>query len=398
MLTIYRRFKDGEKWQTERITEGRGIRTSLITGTFFVRPFVKGKQERRALHSTTFAAAREEANEVEVLYEAQSKGLTVAELEGQVNGHRLPLRAVVETYLEQKKGKAKKTRQQYRLTLDEFVEGVGKVKFLDEINVDVLRRYKDFLTEKGYAGKTIDTRINIVNFLLKKNGVTTRLPKDEMPVVETEAAVPYGDDELKKLFEEMDDEEAIRYKFFLGTACRDKEVTFAAWADINFDKRTYTVRSKPDAGFTVKNHESRTIPIPDTLAAALKARRKANRNARWIFVNEEGEPDNHFLRKLKRIALRAEVNCGQCRTKVTKGKYSTKKEVEVTCATDPVCEHIYLHRFRKTCATRWEEAGVPLRTIQHYLGHQSLETTQQYLGVSSVDKVRGKINEAFGGD
>jgi integrase/recombinase XerD len=397
MLTLYRRVKVGNgKWRAERIREGRGIRTSTLAGPFFVRPFVNGVQKRHPLHSTAFADAREEANEIEKLYEAQSRGLTVNELTAMQNSNRLPLRTVVDTYLEQKKNKAKKTREQYRLTLDEFIEGLGRIKFLDEINVAALRKYKDFLTAKGFAGKTIDTRINIVNFLLKKNGVEARLPKDEMPVVETEAAVPYSDDELKKLFGEMDDEEAIRYKFFLGTACRDKEVTYAAWADINFDKKTYTVRGKPDEGFTVKNHESRTIPIPDTLAAALKARRKSNPSARWIFVNEAGVPDNHFLRKLKRIALRAGVNCGQCRTKVTKGKYTTKKQVEVSCATDPVCEHIYLHRFRKTCATRWQEAGVPIRTIQHYLGHKNLETTALYLGVSDSEKMRDKINEAFG--
>ena len=55
----------------------------------------------------------------------------------------------------------------------------------------------------GYAGKTIDTRLNIVFFLLKKNGVKARIPRDEMPEVEEEPAVPYSDDELKKLFAEM---------------------------------------------------------------------------------------------------------------------------------------------------------------------------------------------------
>ena len=397
MLTLYRRVNDGNgRWHAEKVREGRGIRTSTLVGPIFVRPFVNGVQKRHPLHSTTFADARAEANEIEKLYEAQSRGLTVNELTSMQNSSRLPLRTVVDTYLEQKKNKAKKTREQYRLTLDEFIEGLGRIKFLDEIIVAALRKYKDFLTAKGFSGKTIDTRINIVNFLLKKNGVEARLPKDEMPVVETEAAVPYSDDELKKLVGEMDTEETIRYKFFLGTAARDREVTYAAWADINFDKKTYTVRGKSDVGFAVKNHESRTIPIPDTLAADLKARRKASPGSRWIFVNEAGVPDNHFLRKLKRIALRAGVKCGQCRTKVTKGKYTTKKQVEVSCATDPVCEHIYLHRFRKTCATRWQEAGVPIRTIQHYLGHKNLKTTALYLGVSDSEKMRDKINSAFG--
>ena len=113
-------------------------------------------------------------------------------------------------------------------------------------------------------------------------------------------------------------------------------------------------------------------------------------------MNGRGEPDNHFLRKLKRIALHAGLNCGQCRATITTGKYDRKKLTEVTCKTHPVCEHIYLHRFRKTCATRWQEHGIPLRTIQAWLGHKNLETTQKYLGVTDSGKLRGQIDAAFG--
>ena len=45
----------------------------------------------------------------------------------------------------------------------------------------------------------------------------------------------------------------------------------------------------------------------------------------------------------------------------------------VTCKTDAVCVHWYLHRFRKTCATRWHHEGIPVRSIQHWLGHKTLE-------------------------
>ena len=216
-----------------------------------------------------------------------------------------------------------------------------------------------------------------------------------MPVVEEEVAVPYSEEELKKLFARMDDEEAIRYKFFLGTGCRDKEVTFAAWADIDFDKKTYHIRRKEDVQFTPKSHESRSVPLPDSLITLLKVRRKKALHDRWIFVNEEGRPDNHFLRKLKRIALRAGLNCGQCKTSITVGRFEKKKVVEVSCKNQPVCEHIYLHRLRKTCATRWHEAGVPIRTIQVWLGHKNLETTMIYLGVTDSGKLRDNINAAF---
>jgi integrase len=86
--------------------------------------------------------------------------------------------------------------------------------------VDVLRKYKKHLERQGYAGKSMDTRLNIAYFMLKKNGVKARLSRDEMPTVEEEPAVPYSEDELRKLFAAMDDEARIRYKFFLGTGCR----------------------------------------------------------------------------------------------------------------------------------------------------------------------------------
>ena len=57
---------------------------------------------------------------------------------------------------------------------------------------------------------------------------------------------------------------------------------------------------------------------------------------------------------------------------------------------------IFLHRLRKTCATRWQEHGVPIRTIQAWLGHKNLETTMIYLGVTDTEKLGTQVDEAFG--
>jgi integrase/recombinase XerD len=280
--------------------------------------------------------------------QAQALGVTVEE----AKSNRVLIKTAVETYLRQKATKAKKTVLQYKNTLEQFVEAVrGKARFLDEIDEDVLRHYKKLLENLGYAGKTIDTRLNIVFFLLKKNGVKARVPRDEMPEVEEEAAVPYSDDELKKLFAEMARTgtietvkgkeytgagfgQEIRYRFFLGTACRDKEVTYASWADLDFSKKKFYVRRKEDFGFTPKSHESRTIPLPAPFVELLRKRRQNAPDKRWIFVNEKGNPENHFLRKLKAIAKRAGLNCGNCRTTLTEGRYE-KRQVEVSCETHP---------------------------------------------------------------
>jgi integrase len=66
----------------------------------------------------------------------------------------------------------------------------------------------------------------------------------------------------------------------------------------------------------------------------------------------------------------------------------------VTCKTDNICEQWKLHRFRKTRATRWMESGIPIRNIQKWLGHRSLETTMVYLGLTGVEELRSKIDAA----
>jgi len=40
--------------------------------------------------------------------------------------------------------------------------------------------------------------------------------------------------------------------------------------------------------------------------------------------------------------------------------------------------------------------GIPVRTIQAWLGHKNLETTMIYLGVTDVEKLRPQIDRAFG--
>ena len=396
--SLYIRFKNPEGvWRYTRIKEGRGLRTAEISGPFYARPFINGKQVWKTLAALDFKQAKNEAEQLAAAIDAQSRGLTVLEAETLSNAHRTSIRTAVDTYLDQKSSKAKKTVLQYRLTLNEFVESLsGKVRFLDEIDEDVLRRFKKYMTAQGYAGKTIDTRLNIVFFLLKKNGIKARIPRDEMPTIEEEIPVPYTDEELKRLFEMMDDEYKARYKFFLGTGCRDKEVSYASWNDIDWLKSEFHVRRKDDVGFFPKSHESRTVPVPKSLLELLKARRKKLQHDRWIFVNAEGRPDNHFLRKLKKIATRAGLNCGHCKTTITVGRYDQKKQIQVSCKSHPVCEHFYLHRFRKTCATRWIEHGIPVRTVQAWLGHKNLETTMIYLGVTDSRKLRNEIDRAFG--
>lgn len=268
--SIYVREKQGSSWRYRRVKEGRGYQTGSLQGPFYARVAVGGRRNWQRLDARTFAEAKAEMGRLGAVLEAAAQGLAVTEAERLANANRSSVRRAVDTYLEQKRGKTRKTRIKYRQALNRFVDLAG-VRFLDEVTVDMLRRYKRRLEDDGYAPGTVDDHLNILYFLLKKNGVTVRIPKDEMPVVEKEPAMPYTNEELDRLFAAMDSEQAIRYRFFLGTGCRDKEVSFASWADLNLERGTYTIRAKPEMGFTIKNHEQRTVPLPKSLVEELKA-------------------------------------------------------------------------------------------------------------------------------
>ncbi|MBZ5652892.1 MAG: tyrosine-type recombinase/integrase [Acidobacteriia bacterium] len=74
-----------------------------------------------------------------------------------------------------------------------------------------------------------------------------------------------------------------------------------------------------------------------------------------------------------RLSLNTQRRSGQLRS------HSTKhcKEIATRAELDPAAWH--LHRFRDTAATRWLRAGIDVRTVQEWLGHESLATTQKYL-------------------
>ena len=90
---------------------------------------------------------------------------------------------------------------------------------------------------------------------------------------------------------------------------------------------------------------------------ALKEHCKGKAPRDLVFPNGRGGIENHFLRRCESIAKRAGL---------------------------PTWQDFDLHRWRKTGATRHHEAGVSVRKIQSWLGHESLDVTLAYLGVEDA--------------
>jgi integrase/recombinase XerD len=295
--------------------------------------------------------------------------------------------AATEYLDEVKAAKSRKTFIAYRRAVNGFVEACKSSTIEGVSRQDVLA-YIGALRESGVAPRTISNRTTYVKTFLLHFGVVWPLLKTDRVRYTEKTVEAYSTDDLQRLFAAADQDETDLFQFLLCTGVREQEAMYATWADVDFARKRYKVSEKLALGFTPKDKEEGSIPIPDALVSLLQARRKRYPGERRIFAGPGGKEDGHFLRRLQRLAHRAALNCGEC--------YSRKGKC---CADAPMCHRWGLHRFRKTFATMHHEAGVPVRTIQRWLRHSSLDTTLRYLAGSddTSEKTRAQVNSTFSG-
>jgi len=274
----------------------------------------------------------------------------------------------------------KHTLQCYTLALKLFRESCSKTH-LNEIDGDDLRRFKVFLRKQQTQTKTVKKRIddrtvwnhfnNVVGFL-NSYGLRDLIPQSEWPTYEEKTPEAYDPEDVIRLLQFADEDERDVIEFFCGVGFRNGEGTHTEWHDIDLRNKEITIYSKPEQfDWRVKDSEKRTVGISDRLAERLKARHKRHPGDELVFPNSCDKPDKHLLRIIKRVALRAGLNCGHCM-----GTHNRKR---VSCRTHPVCHKWLVQTFRKTWATFQAEVGAAIPTISRDLGHSSLDTTRLYL-------------------
>jgi integrase/recombinase XerD len=383
----YRQNIEGIGWRYRPLTVGRRPEAAK-TGPYFVRVRDNAGKYQWVKHNTE-QAAEKAAKAAPVARKAQQLGLTVDDLTGEANSNRISIKTAIEDYLQDRHFGRPRSIAAYENAFDQLLENLPRgVRFIDQLATSrALNSYVEFLREQEYSNKTITNRMGFVFSLLKANGVENPSKSIKLPKVQLTRTKAYNPDELSKLFAAMTPEEYLRYLFFVRTGCREQEVQYATWKDIDLKRLRFTVtgESKADAAFVPKNHEAREVPLTTELGSLLAVHKKRAASDRWVFTNDEGKPEGHFLRKFKAIAKRAGLNCGQCRTTIRQGRYDNRHEAEMTCESGPVCEEHYLHRLRKTAATNWLRSSFDLMKIRSWLGHKSLEVTQIYLDAEMHD-------------
>jgi integrase/recombinase XerD len=291
---------------------------------------------------------------------------------------------VAEYLAETAQQKAHKTNKGYAYDLRVFQQHVT-TEFMEDVGRAEMLHFMNCLRRAGNAPRTVFNRVQWIGFFFRHFGLEHPCPKRDIPKYTEKVAAAYNTEELRGLFEEAG-EDRLLWEFFLASGGRDQEVQYAAWSEIDFVSGVWSIKAKPDLGWTLKDHEERAVPLPDKLLADLKARRAARPDDRFLFPSRKGGGEIHFLRKLKRTALAAGLNCRHCVNKQG-----------LSCADHPVCKRWELHKFRKTFAFMHHEAGVSARTLMAWLGHADLETTLGYLTIADVrsGKTRAQVNSTF---
>jgi integrase len=244
------------------------------------------------------------------------------------------------------------THQKYEYILELLREYVAPKKDARHITTEDIKGFLAWRKSKGFdPGTTLYTdRVILHNFFskLKLDNPVKEVPR--LPRLRKKP-VAYTDADLKKFFAACNEWDKAFFALTLSSGLRRGELKTLHWSDLDLVERRVHVTAKPQYGFIPKDWEERTVPLTEEVTRILK-KHPHRGNCPLVFPSSTGKPNYRFLHeRCKAIAKAAEL--------------------------DP--EQWYLHRFRDTAATRWLRAGVDVRTVQTWLGHESLDTTQKYL-------------------
>jgi integrase len=354
-VNIVKRIKTDGRWVMRSVPKkanGEWDWKSLPEGRYFVEWYEAGSRRREQAGSTVAQAL-----EVQRRKKHQIDGLAL----GLVSTRKPPatpvpidtgrsLRTLIDRYLDQVDAlKKPNTYRKYEAVLDRFADYFKDRQF-EAISIDELNDFVVRLKKSGMESNTVLHNVVIIAQFFKRSGRGGIMRELHLPERTTSLPVAYTDEELAMFFAACDDFHRAMYSTFLMTGFREQEVMYLFWGDINLNLRTARVTSKPDLGFTPKRCEEREVPITAQLVDLLR-NHPHRPGCSFVFPSPAGNREQHMLDHCKAIAGAAGLDA----------------------------QKFDLKTFRSTYATRMLRSGFDVRTVQHWMGHKSLETTMRYL-------------------
>lgn len=353
-------------------------------GAYYIEWRVGGRRGRRYRTAVARDEAIDQARRKAIELRAIRDGLIAGPEQEPEVAPKTTIGDAIDAYLRYVKMQRKpRTHLTYRYTLDTLLRAAYKKKYVEDATRDDVLDFMTYCYELGLGARTVYDKVVTVLQLFKKHGRTSLMEKGDWPKYVDAIRPIYEPEEMIAMFNVATEDEADLLKFMLGSGFRDQELRYLAYLDLDFRHHLARVTAKAKWGFTPKNWEERTVPLPAGLMERLRKRkeRKKARPHDLVFGNTKGRPDSEMDMVVKRVAERAGLNCGQCLT-----EHNNK------CAEGPYCMNFFLHKFRHTFATNHLRDGVDIRTVQNWLGHRDIQSTMVYLkGVRSKDAAM-KVN------
>jgi integrase/recombinase XerD len=268
------------------------------------------------------------------------------------------------------------TLKRFYSFLDEAKEWKGLARVTEE---DIEEFIKEGLLEKR-TGKEHNRRLGILknfyDYLIQK-GAVLKNPAEELRSLKIERVKKppvFSEEEIKQILKAVPKtpvgtRDRAMFETFYSTGIRKSELINLNMEDIDPDEREITVREG-------KGSKDRVVPIREEALRSLREYIKI----RYRFMMPAQEREALFLSTLgRRIGLTAVDSVMQ------KLKKRAGLEKQGSC-----------HALRHACASHLLKNGAPIETIQKLLGHEHVNTTQDYLKVK-VDKLKEVHKESHPG-
>ena len=195
----------------------------------------------------------------------------------------------------------------------------------------------------------------------------TRIKFLSQPELEKLLALGYPADALGRI-------EPTLYLTAAMTGLRQGELIGLRWRDVDLEARRVRVVSpyvRGEFGDPKSERSGRSVPLAQRVADALARLRELSayrHDSELVFCHpESGNPldRSKLVRRFKERLRDADVR------------------------------PIVFHELRHTFGTRMAAAGVPLRTIQHWMGHADSKTTQVYAHYQPSEQEADAVDRAF---
>jgi len=292
-------------------------------------------------------------------------------------------------FLEVERGRSVKTIESYELYLNRFIEFAGDELKPDQINYELIRKYRLWLNrhknERHEELSTITQAYHLIalrgflKYLSRRDIKSLDPSRVDLPKTNRKQVTFLNYDEIKRMLDATNQagdialrDRAIIELLFSG-GLRVSELISLNRDNINLARREFTVRGK--------GSKDRPIFISKSCAEAIQAYLDSRADSLpALFINTSrnsavAQTDGNYRRLTAR---------------------SIQRMIQKYAKAAGITKHVSPHTMRHSFATDLLMNGADIRSVQSMLGHANISTTQIYTHIT--DAHLKEVHEKFHSD